>query len=419
MESEWPRGRPTASSQQVTRFDTACPEPYSAAMRKITFLSLLLAAAIAIWLLRRPAAQALEPQTVNMVQAAASTPLVSSAMIGTERREDDLPAIAASPDGSLWAVWLSYSGGRDEIGLRQYRSGQWSNLQRVPGTSGDSWLPQVGVDAQKRVWVVWSQQLDANWDLFARYYDPASDNWGPLERLTRDPLPDINPRLASDGKGRLAVVWQGFRGKNSNIFLKLNENGKWGADVRVTNRAANDWEPAVAFDPSGTVWVAWDSYKKGNYDVYLASVKGSTVSDEIAVAETPRFEARATVAADTAGRVWVAWEAGGANWGKDTGYTIRARQPGVVLGGAREVRIRCLENGQLRDPAAPLNSAFARQVGPGQFVYQPHVFTDSKGNVWVAAKRRLQPRPGRQPWILGVLSHALRRPRLDAGHGAS
>src|SRR5712692_3859434 len=135
-------------------------------MRKTTIFLSLLAGGAAAWLVHRPAAQALEPQTVSMVQAAAPTPLVSSAMVGTERREDDLPAIASSPDGSLWAAWLSYSGGRDEIGLRQYRNGQWSNLQHVPGTSGDSWLPQAGVDTQRRVWVVWSQQLDGNWDLF-------------------------------------------------------------------------------------------------------------------------------------------------------------------------------------------------------------------------------------------------------------
>jgi hypothetical protein len=331
------------------------------------------------------------------MQATGASPVEAAAMIGTERREDDLPSIAAAPDGSLWAAWLSFRDRRDDIGLRQFKDGRWSNLQWVPGTAGDAWLPQVAADAQNRVWVVWSEQRDANWDLYARLFDPAAQTWGPLERLTRDPLPDVNPRLASDGKGRFALVWQGFRGRNSNIFLKLFENGKWGAELRLTTRAANDWEPAVAFDPAGTVWVVFDTYKNGNYDVSLLSVKDGKPGAEVAVADSPRFETRATVAADASGRVWVAWEAGGPNWGKDTGYTIRERQPGVVLGGAREVRIRCLENGQLRDPAASLHQAFARAVAPGQFVYQPHVFTDQAGNVWVAAKRRHQPFLGQGP----------------------
>ncbi len=369
-------------------------------MRNIT-IALMILAASAFWLWRRSGPEIAGPGPVLMAQQPAGSPVAATAMIGSERREDDLPSISAAPDGSLWAVWLSYSDRRDEIGLRQYRNSRWGNFQRVPGTSGDVWLPQVAVDSQNRPWVVWSEQRDDNWDLVARYFDPSAQTWGALERLTRDPLPDVNPRLASDGKGRFALVWQGFRGKNSNVFLKLYENGKWGADVRVTNRAANDWEPAVAFDSAGTVWIAYDSYKNRNYDVYARSVKGAEVGPEIAVAETPRFETRATIAADPAGRIWVAWEAGGANWGKDTGYIIRTRvgqEPGVVLGGAREVRIRCIENGQLREPGAPLQTAFPRVMGPGGNVYQPHVFTDAAGNIWVAAKRRMQPPPGSQPF---------------------
>ena len=212
-----------------------------------------------------------------------------------------------------------------------------------------------------------------------------------LERLTSDPLPDINPRMTSDGKGRLAVAWQGWRGRNSNILLRVLERGAWGREVRVTNRAANDWEPAVAFDASGDVWVAYDSYKSGSYDVLLTRVRGLTVESEMEVAATPRYEAKASVAVDRAGRVWVAWEAGGANWGKDQGYIIRSRRIGVPIGGVREPRVRCLENGQWREPNQPLTTVFT----DGANTYQPHVFSDGAGSVYVLAKTRYQ-RPNPQ-----------------------
>src|SRR5215467_2670883 len=218
---------------------------------------------------------------------------MSAAMIGHEFRQDDLPSIAASPDGSLWVAWLSYVGDRDDVVIRHYAEGHWSNLQWVPNTSGDSWLPQIGVDANNRPWVVWSQQVNNNWDIYARCYDPLKQEWGPLERLTRDSMPEINPRLTSDGKGKMALVWQGFRGKHSNIFLKTFDGQKWSADVRVTNRAANDWEPAVALDSGGTAWVAYDSYKNGNYDVFLSKVSGNAVQGgEMTVANTIKMEAR-------------------------------------------------------------------------------------------------------------------------------
>ncbi len=320
----------------------------------------------------------------------AQNPPMTVTAIGHEYRQDDLPAIAAAPDGSLWAAWLSFAGDRDDIAIRRYRNQKWESLQWVPGTSGDSWLPQVAVDSAGRVWVVWSQQVDGNWDLYARRFDPGRQQWDGLARLTSDAGPDINPRLAADGAGHFGVVWQGFREGRSNIFFKALDGEKWLGDVRVTNQAANDWEPAVAFEKSGAGWVVYDSYRNGNYDVFARKVTRDAVQgDELPVAVTPRFEARATVAVDALDRVWIAWESGAANWGKDTGFWIRKTEPGVVLGGERAARIRCYANGRWMEPEASVAGVF-----PGN-AFQPHVFSDDVGSVWLAAK--LAPRSGPRP----------------------
>lgn len=338
----------------------------------------------------------------------ASTPLAAQSsptelasapvMVGTENREDDLPSLAAAPDGSLWLAWLAYSDGRDDIALRHYVDGTWGNLQYVPNTSGDSWSPQIALDSGNRAWVVWTQQVQGNWDIYARRFDPAGQSWGTLQRLTDHPLPDINPRVGSDGKGRIAVVWQGFRNRASNIYLRViggressSYRDDWSPAVAVTDRASNEWDPAVAIDSSGTAWVAYDSYKNGNYDVYLTGVRPDlAVGAEIAIAETARFEARATVAVDRQDRVWVAYEAGGPGWGKDTGYKIRERQPGVELGGFRESRIRCYVGGRVQAPKEPLQGVLHQGQGEPKWSFHPHVFTDGNGNVWVAAKRQIR-----------------------------
>jgi hypothetical protein len=290
-----------------------------------------------------------------------------------------------APDGTVWVAWLSFEGDRDDVALRAYKDKVWQNLQWMPGTSGDNWLPHVVVDTSNRVWVVWSQQANGQWDICARRFDPGRQEWSELERWTSDPLPDINPRVWSDGKGKAAVVWQGFRRHSapstrasSNIFLRTLEGEKWSEEIRITRREANDWEPSVAMDSKGTAWVAYDSYKSGHYDVFLTPVRGGKVGEEIAVATTPRFDARATLAVDTQDRVWVAWESGHANWGKDTGRILGDKQVGVPLGGFRELKIRCLENGRWLEPRLPLAGAFK-----GADTYQPHVFSDGSGSVWV------------------------------------
>ncbi len=353
-------------------------------VRGVLLASGLCLAAAAVWwaVSRTPRNAQAGPLAVVLAQTPGGGQITATA-VGHEYRQDDLPSVAAAPDGSVWVAWLSFVGDRDDVAIRHYKDGRWQNLLWVPGTSGDSWLPQVAVDASNRVWVVWSQQLNGNWDLYARRFDPQRQEWGRLERLTSDPLPDINPRLASDGKGRFALVWQGFRGKHSNIFLKTFDGERWSSDIRITNRAANDWEPAAAIDKSGAVWVAYDSYKNGNYDVFLTRVAGGKPGPEITVAATSRFEARATVAVDTHDRVWVAWEAGLANWGKDQGYIIRDRKVGVGLGGVRQARLRCYENGRWKEPARAASELFSGNA------YLPHVFSDGRGSVWLVAKRRL------------------------------
>ena len=318
--------------------------------------------------------------------ASLAYPAVDVKMVGHEYRQDDHPSIAAAPDGSVWIAWLSFAGDRDDVAIRHYEGGMWGTLQWVPGTSGDSWHPQAAVDAANRVWVVWSQQVNGNWDLYARRFDPGRQEWSALERLTSDPLPDINPRLTSDGKGRFALAWQGFRGTGagrsaSDIFVKRFDGERWSPDIRVSRTEANEWDPSVALDAKGNAWVAYDSYRNGNYDVYLARVNGSEAS-EIPVTTTPRFEARASVAVDTADRVWVGWEAGNPSWGKDQGYVIRGRQPGVPLGGVRQPHLRVYEGGKWREPEKAIASAFEGNT------YQPHVYSDGRGSVWVAAKIR-------------------------------
>ena len=298
----------------------------------------------------------------------------------------------------MWLAWLAYSDGRDDIALRHRVDGTWGNLQYVPNTSGDSWHPQIAVDVDNRAWVVWTQQVQGNWDIYARRFDPGSQSWSALRRLTDHPLPDINPRVGSDTKGRIAVVWQGFRNRAANIYLRMIDGSEssryrddWSPAVAVTEREANEWDPAVAIDSSGTAWVAYDSYKNGNYDVYLTGVSnGLPVGPEIAIAQTARFEAAPRL--PSTGWTGFGWpyESGGAGWGKDTGYKIRERQPGVELGGARQSRIRCYGEAVSRLPCSHCKEALAQGKGEPKWTFHPHVFTDGNGNIWVAAKRQIQ-----------------------------
>ena len=164
--------------------------------RTIVFITLLSAIALAVYL--RPAKQGTIVEAAPPPQAASGEGLIKNiTAVGHQFRQDDLPSIAIGPDGSAWEAWLSFGGDRDDVAIRQYKDGAWGTLQWVPGTSGDSWLPQVAVDMKNRVWVVWSQMKDNNWDIYARRFDPAKQEWGALEQLTTSAFPDVTTQSES------------------------------------------------------------------------------------------------------------------------------------------------------------------------------------------------------------------------------
>jgi hypothetical protein len=324
--------------------------------------------------------------------------LLSSSRLTTDFNEDDFPSIAEAPDGTAYAVWASFTRNGDQIRLRRYTNGRWATFTVVPNVEGDVWKPQVAIDGRGQPWIVWSEQISGNWDLYAR--NLASQAWGPRIRLTDAPGADTNHHLMSDSAGDLHVVWQGYRDGDFNIYLRSLRGDQWDPPVAISEAKGNDWEPSVASDGRGRMAVVWDSYRSGDYDVFLRTFEGGKWGKEIAVAATPYFEAHASAAIDRSGRVWIAWEQGGAGWGKDRGYMLApgaraspesradvARHPGSYLGAERGVRVRCYSGGLLYQTAA--SPAEALPVNEREYLQWPKLAIDREGRVWLHLRRRV------------------------------
>ncbi len=77
----------------------------------------------------------------------------------------------------------------------------------------------MAVDGGGKVWVAWSQNFGGNWDIYRRSYDPAAEQWSPVEQMTTGPGADINVVSATDSQGNVWWAWQGRREKHFQIFL--------------------------------------------------------------------------------------------------------------------------------------------------------------------------------------------------------
>src|SRR5262249_33258461 len=102
--------------------------------------------------------------------------ILDVATLTGEARAECYPSIAVADNSTAWVVLQSYAGAADEVRLAKYDNG-WRTFAPVPGGSRDVWRPQVALDAERRPWVVWSQQSGGNFDLYARALDPKTDSW--------------------------------------------------------------------------------------------------------------------------------------------------------------------------------------------------------------------------------------------------
>lgn len=325
--------------------------------------------------------------------AASRVPLFQ--VLTREGTYDDFPALAADEAGCR-VGWIEFRDGVQRILSRRLSGGTWSPPVEIREGQDLSDLQMVRTGAG-RFWWIWSQQLEDNWDLYARSGEDGV--LGPVTRLTEDPRPDLYPRATTGPGNEVHLVWQGFRGSQSDVLIKTLRGGSWGPERKVSRTAANDWKPAVAADSQGGVHVVWDSYERGDYDLQLRRVGPQDMGKIIPVARSRKFEGYADVACDAQDRVWIAWNESGPNWGKDSGFWIdRSRQTFLD---ERAIRV-AVWNGDrwsrpLEEVSQALEDHFSRLSRGGLRRYRPpatqvrfrndnelpRLFWDRQGRMWL------------------------------------
>jgi hypothetical protein len=290
--------------------------------------------------------------------------------------EDDFPAAAYGPDGTLWLAYVTYMvrdearrveatplpsqpaefkaldrpGFSDQLVVRYYRDKRWSAPLEVTGYREDLLGCAVAAEADGTVWVVYGANRGGTPGLYARALQADRPGGrprpGPERKLSGAGRREFNPVACTAQDGTVHLAWQSGADKlvvRHGQFRKgeLSVAGEsFGQDAQ-----GNAWTPAVSAGPDG-VSVAYDCFRDGDYDV--------AVGTEF-VARSPRFEARPSACWDEKGRLWVAYEEGPEHWGKD--YGALSPRTGNPLYSRRAIRVVCLQDGKLFRPTAELPAA--------------------------------------------------------------
>lgn len=344
-----------------------------------------------------------------MEREEAATPLTNG------DTEDDFPALVAGRNHDAWLAYVAYKpgsplvvdrvlrgefdalvprGNGDQIRLMHFDGKTWSPWQAVTEKGGDVWRPAVTLDGRGRLWIVWAEKVDDDWDLFARRYEPgdggAEGTWSKIDRLTKSPGADINVALATDSRGRVWAAWQGWRDGNYEVLLaSADDQGEWSKPRKLSTSKANDWSPAIAADGQGKVYIAWDTYDRGNYDVLLAEAGSDEAPRPIAA--SARFEARPSLVCDRDNRLWIAYDEGDEQWGKDFSTNEFSKigfkkNPGFALYINRTARVKCLADGKLMQPKGSLDAALSGKLKFNKTL--PRLAFDGAGGLWLLMRHR-------------------------------
>ena len=307
---------------------------------------------------------------------AALTPAVEK--LSSEEYEDDEAALVRISDDAVAAAWVAYRGGGDRVLWRVRENGVWGDAEEATTAPGDIWRVSSASPGADKAWVFWSLRDGTRWDLWGRLRD--GDAWGAPQKISSGGSNTFH--RAASAEGKVFVVWQSFQGAagkaQSDIYLRVYDNGAWGEPLRVSESDANDWEPQIASGPGGEAHIVWDSYDAGNYDVFYRSYANGKLGAVEQVTRSERFQAHANIAVDDSGDPWLAWDESGVNWGKDQGYLVTPPLA-APLHQERSIRVVKREGGSWVEPKAALEPFYVYRLYPN--FENPQLAFDATGTL--------------------------------------
>lgn len=332
------------------------------------------------------------------------------------KTEDDFPAAAYGPDGSLWVAYISYKVRdekrrieqpdlkeqpsdfkalytpefADQLFVKHYKDGKWSEPLAITGANEDLVRCAIAVEKDGKVSVLYSANRKGKYDVYKRTIDSRQNKPDEELKLSDNPVPYLNPVAATNQEGHM--VWRG------QLWSPTNESYKEQSHMEPI------WQPTIAEGPNGESAFVFDSYDDGDYDVHV-SVAGGKKETKSYVIASPRFEARPSACYDAKGRLWIAYEEGSEKWGHDYGALAEGGEP---LYSSRSVRVVCLENGKLMKPVAELPTSKVKAPVSGEpqttqnyekatrYAY-PRLGLDGKGRLWLSYREKFGSRYSSHP----------------------
>ncbi|MGB4782186.1 sialidase family protein [Candidatus Methylomirabilis sp.] len=180
--------------------------------------------------------------------------------------------IATGQNGTVYALWRERPPKTKTARLYLARSQdygkQWDTSPRVVSVSDDVGFPQLLTDREGGVHVVSLVGPKGHrvLDVMSSHDEGTTFSSTPIRLTAAIPTSEYgitNPRVVSDGEGRLYVVWEEMKSRSdTRIYLRqsLDRGKTWADPVLVSTPEEGEhraYFPQIVASPNGQVYVVW------------------------------------------------------------------------------------------------------------------------------------------------------------------
>jgi hypothetical protein len=238
----------------------------------------------------------------------------TAGIIDSTSADTNHPRVAVDPQGNAVVVWSQYDGTRNSIWARRFTVPNTWNLPELIELDdlGDANNPQVAINSNGHIVVVWRQNDGTRNNIWANRFTPTSSWSGPTKLNTVESINSSSPQVAIDSEGNAVAVWEQEVGSVPGVWTSRSVSGSiWQTpkrlDIATTNNEA--FEPQIALNSAGiatAVWLQFDGVKTYVQGARFSPLSGWSQPQDVGGLST-RTARSARIGMDNSGRAIVVW----------------------------------------------------------------------------------------------------------------
>jgi len=183
----------------------------------------------------------------------------------------ECPVIATSSGDEIHTAWSDFSSGNAEIFYRKSsdKGINWQNIKRLTWNAGDSKNPQINVDSNNNIHIVWEDTTPGNNEILYLMSTDKGSTWISRKRLTWTPGNSYHPKVETSLESNIYVFWDDSTSGDAEIYYKKSTDTglNWSLNTRLTYCIGNSWFSDTLIESSEKIYVFWDDLCQGNSEI--------------------------------------------------------------------------------------------------------------------------------------------------------